>query len=355
MRRALITGVSGQDGSYLAELLLNKGYHVMGTVRSVPNRTHDHLDFDRIPQTVDIIEGDFLGPTSLETLLHKLRPEEIYNLAARASSRDLWTEPTSTGEVNAIAVVRLLDAIHHVDRRIRFVQASSSEVFGNAIEVPQTESTPFHPRNPYGAAKAFGHWITTVYREQRGLFACSCILYNHESPRRGMEFVTRKISRTVAMIKLGLASELRLADLDAMRDWGFAGDYVQAMWLSLQQSTPEDYIVASGETHSVREFCEIAFSHVGLRYEDYVAQDHENVRSPETALLVGNPAKAKCILGWSPTVMFEELVMTMVDADLRSLEVDPGRDARHPLGWSVERSQTTGSIFEEIDIDEDLD
>jgi GDPmannose 4,6-dehydratase len=327
MRRALITGISGQDGSYLAELLLDKGYHVMGIARNCPNGASEVACIERIPKTVEIVVGDLAGQASLEGLLQKSRPEEVYNLAARASSSELWTQPVSTGELNALAVVRLLDAIHRVDRGIRFVQASSSEVFGNATQAPQTESTPFHPRNPYGVAKAFGHWITAVYREQRGLFACSCILYNHESPRRGLEFVTRKISRGVAMIKLGLANELRLGDLDARRDWGFAGDYVQAMWLSLQQSAPEDYIVATGETHSVREFCEVAFSHVGLRYEDYVAQDRENFRSIETALLVGDPGRAKRILGWSPTVAFEELVIMMVDADLRSLEMDPGRAA----------------------------
>jgi GDPmannose 4,6-dehydratase len=336
MRRALITGINGQDGSYLAELLLNKGYHVVGTVRNCSNSASEHARIGGVPKAVDIVESDFAGHSAVESLLHRFHPDEVYNLAARASSSELWKEPTSNGEVNALAVVQLLDAIHRVDRGIRFVQASSSEVFGNATEAPQTESTPFHPRNPYGVAKAFGHWITAVYREQRELFACSCILYNHESPRRGMEFVSRKISRGAAMIKFGLANELRLGDLDARRDWGFAADYVQAMWLSLQQSAPEDYIVATGETHSVREFCAIAFSHVGLRYEDYVAQDHDNFRSPETALLVGNPGKANRILGWSPTVGFEELVIMMVDADLRSLEMTH-RDARPPCGLSAER------------------
>jgi GDPmannose 4,6-dehydratase len=326
MRRALITGINGQDGSYLAELLLNHGYHIMGTVRRHPNSASDNACIGRVPKAVDIVESELVGHSSTESLVHRFRPDEVYNLAARASSSELWTEPISTGELNALAVVRLLDAIHRADHRIRFVQASSSEVFGNAAEAPQTESTPFHPRNPYGVAKAFGHWITAVYREQRGLFACSCILYNHESPRRGKEFVTRKISHGVATIKRGLANELRLGDLDARRDWGFAGDYVRAMWLSLQQSLPDDYVVATGESHSVREFCEIAFSHVGLRYEDYVAQDRESFRSPETALLVGDPAKAKRILGWGPTVTFEELVTTMVDADLRSLEMNRGRD-----------------------------
>ncbi len=318
--RALITGVNGQDGSYLAELLLNHGYRVMGTVRSAPDGASGPVHTNPVPNAVDIVEDGLLEDAPLQSLLHRFHPNEIYNLAARASSRELWSEPVSTGEVNALAVVRLLDAIHRVDPAIRFVQASSSEVFGNAAEVPQTEATPLQPRNPYGVAKAFGHWITSVYREQRGLFACSCILYNHESPRRGTEFVTRKISRGAAMIKLGLAKELRLGDLEARRDWGFAGDYVQAMWLSLQHSRPGDYIVASGETHSVREFCEIAFSHLGLRYEDHLVQDREHFRSPETTLLVGNSTKAKRILGWVPSIDFTQLVTMMVDADLRALQ-----------------------------------
>lgn len=321
MRMALITGVNGQDGSYLAEMLLSKGYRVTGTVRSRPS-AGDDTRIRRIPKEVEIVESNLFGDSSLESLLRQFRPSEVYNLAARASSKELWAEPTSTGELNALTVVQLLDAIYRIDPEIRFVQASSSEVFGRAVEVPQTESTPFQPRNPYGVAKAFGHWITAVYRKERGLFACSCILYNHESPRRGMDFVTRKISHGVARIKLGMADKLVLGDLDARRDWGFAGDYVQAMWLALQQTAPDDYIVATGETHSVREFCETAFAHVGLRYEDYVTQNRENFRPPETALLVGNPAKAKRILGWRQTVSFEELVRMMVDSDLQLLEMD---------------------------------
>jgi GDPmannose 4,6-dehydratase len=321
MRMALITGVNGQDGSYLAEMLLNQGYRVTGTVRSRPS-AGDDTRIRRIPKEVEIVESNLFGDSSLESLLRQFRPSEVYNLAARASSKELWAEPTSTGELNALTVVQLLDAIYRIDPEIRFVQASSSEVFGRAVEVPQTESTPFQPRNPYGVAKAFGHWITAVYRKERGLFACSCILYNHESPRRGMDFVTRKISHGVARIKLGMADKLVLGDLDARRDWGFAGDYVQAMWLALQQTAPDDYIVATGETHSVREFCETAFAHVGLRYEDYVTQNRENFRPPETALLVGNPAKAKRILGWRQTVSFEELVRMMVDSDLQLLEMD---------------------------------
>jgi GDPmannose 4,6-dehydratase len=320
MRKALITGVNGQDGSYLAELLLHHGCQVLGTVRKRQSSGSGHEFINRVPHSVEVVDCDLLDAAALENLLRQFRPNEVYNLAARASSNELWTEPVSTAEVNALAVVRLLDVIHQVDSQIRFVQASSSEVFGNSSESPQIETTPFQPRNPYGAAKAFGHWITALYREQRGLFACSSILYNHESPRRGKEFVTRKISKGAAMIKLGLADELRLGDLEAKRDWGFAGDYVRAMWLSLQHSVPGDYIVATGETHSVREFCEIAFSHVGLNYEDHVTQDRDHFRSPESTLLVGNPAKANRTLGWSPTVNFEQLVRMMVDADLRALE-----------------------------------
>lgn len=327
MRKALVTGINGQDGSYLAELLLNHGYRVMGTVRRLPTRGDCHASVGRLPGALEVVETGLLEQSSIETLLREFRPDEVYNLAARASSAELWTEPVLTGELNALAVVRWLDTIQRVDPRTRFVQASSSEVFGNAVEVPQKETTPFQPRNPYGVAKAFGHWMTAVYRAQRGLFACSCILYNHESPRRGEEFVTRKISRGTAMIKLGMAKELRLGDLDARRDWGFAGDYVRAMWLTLQQPVPDDYILASGQTHSVREFCEIAFSHVGLKYEDYVAQSRENLRAPETVPLVGDSSKAKRVLSWSPTVTFEELVIMMVEADLRLLQAEPASNA----------------------------
>ena len=352
MRKALITGITGQDGSYLAELLLNHGYHVMGVVRRQPNSTSGRSDTSRVPKAVDIVESNLLEDRSVESLLLRFHPNEVYNLAARASSSTLWTEPVSTGELNALLVVRLLDAIHRVDPLIRFVQASSSEVFGSTAEVPQTESTAFQPRNPYGVAKAFSHWMTAVYREQRGLFSCSCILYNHESPRRGEEFVTRKISRGAAMIKLGLAGELRLGDLSARRDWGFAGDYVEAMWLSLQHSTPGDYIVATGETHSVREFCEIAFARVGLSHEDYVVEDRENFRQPETALLVGNPAKAKRLLGWSPTVGFEQLVRMMVDADLRSLAASDGKPDPE---LDMLRVAQSSALMKETKTDEDLD
>lgn len=322
MKTALITGVGGQDGSYLAEFLLGQGYRVVGTMpgKNCGNILH-------IRKRIEIVESHRLYPECIESIIRKYEPHEVYNLAARASSKTLWSDPVETGEVNGIAGVQLLEVIHRVHREVRFLQASSSEMFGNASVAPQNESTPIQPRNPYGVAKAFAHWMTSVYRDQRGLFACSCILYNHESPRRGLEFVTRKIAHGVARIKLGLAKELRLGNLDARRDWGFAGDYVRAMWLALQQSAPADYIVATGKAHSVREFCEIAFSHVGLRYEDYVIEDRESERSPDTILLVGDPSRAKHVLGWTPSVTFEELVKMLVDADLQSLaagmQIDP--------------------------------
>jgi GDPmannose 4,6-dehydratase len=321
-RRALITGINGQDGTYLTELLLERGYCVVGAVRHCPPTVTDHAHTASLCKGVELVECNLAEKSHIEKVIRRFRPDEVYNLAARASSSDLWTDPVSTGEVNALAVVGLLDVIHRIAPDTRFVQASSSEVFGNATEAPQTESTPLQPRNPYGVAKAYGHWITTVYREQRGLYACSCILYNHESPRRGMEFVTRKISHGVARIKLGLANELRLGNLDARRDWGFAGDYVKALWLSLQQRAPGDYIVATGETHSVREFCDIAFSHVGLQYEEYVIQECEDSRGTEPVELIGNPTKTNRTLGWAPTITFKELVSMLVDADLRMLKAN---------------------------------
>jgi GDPmannose 4,6-dehydratase len=321
MPAALITGVNGQDGSYLAELLLQKGYRVVGTTL---DRDADQGRILQIREKIEIIETDLLNQSFLEDVLHECKPDEVYNLAARASSSELWTQPVLTGDLNALAVARLLEAIRKSDHQVRFMQASSSEVYGNATEVPQNEATPFHPRNPYGVAKAYGHWTTVIYREHHGLFACSGILYNHESPRRGLEFITRKISHAVASIKLGMASELRVGNLDAKRDWGFAGDYVQAMWLMLQQSKPDDYIVATGEAHSVRELCEIAFSHVGLNYLDYVVQDFENFRSADTGLLVGNPARARRLLGWEPTITFPDLVGMMVEADLRVVQNTSG-------------------------------
>lgn len=317
---ALITGVSGQDGSYLSDLLLAKGYRVVGA-------TSDRNRILPVGEKIEVVGIDFLNQGMVEDLLREYKPNEVYNLAARASSRELWTQPILTGEVNALGVARVLEAIRGVDRKIRFVQASSSEIFGNTTEMPQTEATAICPRNPYGIAKAYGHWTTAIYREHHGLFACSCILYNHESPRRGLEFVTRKISRAVAKISLGLETELRLGNLDANRDWGFAGDYMQAMWLILQQALADDYIIATGETHSVREFCEIAFSHVGLDYRDHVVPDPDNFRSAETVSLVGNSEKAKRVLGWEPTVTFPGLVKMMVEADLKSIQNIPEQPA----------------------------
>jgi GDPmannose 4,6-dehydratase len=318
MPSALITGVNGQDGSYLTEFLLSKEYRVIGTT---PDQNTDQDRIRHLREKIEIVETDLLNHSLLEDVLREFKPNEVYNLAARASSNDLWTHPVRTGELNALAVTRILDAIQRIDDKIRFVQASSSEVFGNTTEVPQTEATPFHPRNPYGVAKAYGHWITVNYREHQGMFACSCILYNHESPRRGLDLVSRKITHAVARIKQGLAGELRLGNLEARRDWGFAGDYVRAMWLMLQQVMPDDYIIATGETHSVRDFCELAFAHAGLDYKDFVIEDVINRRPAETGLLVGNPAKALRVLGWKPTVTFPELVRMMVDADLKALQV----------------------------------
>jgi GDPmannose 4,6-dehydratase len=325
MPTALITGVNGQDGSYLAEFLLGKGYRVVGSVRSLTS----NLDrIARILECIEIVETDLRDLTSLEDLIRRVQPNEIYNLAARTSGSELWADPVRTGEVNALYVARVLEAIRKCRADIRFCQASSSEVFGNAHVAPQDESTPLRPRNPYGVAKAYAHWITANYRDAYDMFAGSCILFNHESPRRALQFVTRKISHAAARIKLGLASELRLGNLEARRDWGFAGDYVQAMWLMLQQPKPADYVIATGETHSVREFCEVAFSHVGLNYRDYVIQDPENFRSSEAALLVGNPLAAKRVLGWQPNVTFQELVWMMVDADLASLPNAPTQVAQ---------------------------
>jgi len=323
MPTAIITGVNGQDGSYLAEFLLSKGYYAVGTT---PNRNADQERILHLTEKIEIVETDLLDQRFIEDLLLKYGPDEVYNLAARASSSELWTQPALAGDLNALTVTRILEAIGRIDRKIRFVQASSSEIFGNAVEVPQTETTPLRPRNPYGVAKAYGHWMTAIYREHQGLFTCSCVLYNHESPRRGLEFVSRKISHAVAKISLGEAKELRLGRLDARRDWGFAGDYVQAMWMMLQQQRPDDYIIATGETHSVRDFCEVAFGHVGLDYRDFVIEDVDNSRPPETGLLVGNPTKAHRALGWKPSTTFGDLVRMMVDADLKI--INSGRSKR---------------------------
>jgi GDPmannose 4,6-dehydratase len=318
--RALITGITGQDGSYLAELLLEKDYEVIGVLRRSST-----VNFERIAHIQDQVEmapADLLDEASLIHVLREFRPSEVYNLAAQSFVQTSFNQPVLTGEITALGVTRLLDAIRLVDPDIRFYQASSSEMFGKVQEVPQVESTPFYPRSPYGVAKLYGHWITVNYRESYGLHATSGILFNHESERRGLEFVTRKITHAVANIKLGRQQELRLGNLEAQRDWGFAGDYVDAMWRMLQQDEPEDYVVATGETHSVREFCEIAFGHAGLNYEDHVVIDEKFFRPAEVDLLIGDPAKAERVLGWKRETSFADLVTRMVDADIALLNGD---------------------------------
>jgi GDPmannose 4,6-dehydratase len=316
-RRALITGITGQDGSYLAELLLEKGYEVFGMTRRASTE-----NVERIGHLVDrltLLQGDLLDPPSLDAAIREARPNEVYNLAAQSFVPTSWNQPVLTAEFTAVGVTRVLEAIRAVDPSIRFYQASSSEMFGKVREVPQTEMTPFHPRSPYGVAKVYGHYITLNYRESYDLFAVSGILFNHESPRRGLEFVTRKITDGVARIKLGLAEDLRLGTLDSERDWGFAGDYVEAMWLMLQQDEASDYVVATGETHSVREFVEAAFERAGLEWERNVVQDERFMRPAEVDQLIGDPTKAKEQLGWEPRTSFRELVEMMVDADLERL------------------------------------
>jgi GDPmannose 4,6-dehydratase len=320
-RRALITGITGQDGSYLAELLLEKGYEVAGMVRRSSTE-----NFDRIAHLTDritLIQADLLDQSSLVEALEEARPHELYNLGAQSFVPTSWKQPVLTAEFTAVGVTRLLEAVRRVDPDIRLYQASSSEMFGKVREVPQSETTPFYPRSPYGVAKVYGHFITVNYRESYGLFAVSGILFNHESPRRGLEFVTRKISDGVARIKLGLADELRLGNLDAKRDWGFAGDYVEAMWLMLQASEPEDYVIATGEEHSVQEFADIAFAHAGLDAKRYVTTDPAFLRPAEVDHLVGESAKARERLDWQPRTSFTDLVEMMVDADLERLSAAP--------------------------------
>jgi GDPmannose 4,6-dehydratase len=316
-RRALITGLTGQDGSYLAELLLEKGYDVFGVVRrlSAPNVWRIQHLLDRIT----LIQADLLDQLSLIKAVEQSDPVEFYNLGAMSFVPSSWDQPMLTGEFNAQGVTRALEAVRSVNPKIRFYQASSSEMYGRVREVPQTELTPFYPRSPYGVTKVFGHYITVNYRESYDLFACSGILFNHESPRRGIEFVTRKVTDGVARIKLGLADKLMLGNRDACRDWGFAGDYVRAMWLMLQQDRPDDYVVATNEAHSVQELVEVAFAHVGLDWEKYVGVDPRFIRPAEVDHLIGNPAKAKAKLGWEPSVDFKGLVTMMVDADLARL------------------------------------
>src|SRR5512143_2452196 len=325
MRTALITGITGQDGSYLAELLLKKGYNVVGVARRSSTVTSERIK--HILDDITVVQGDLQDQGSLLSLLEEYKPTEVYNLAAQSFVPTSWNQPALTGDVTALGVTRLLEAIRYVDPKIRFYQASSSEMFGKVLEVPQHESTPFYPRSPYGVAKVYGHWITVNYRESFGLHAVSGILFNHESPRRGLEFVTRKISDGAARIKLGLARELRLGNLEARRDWGFAGDYVKAIWSMLQQEQPENFVIGTGETHTVREFCEIAFGHVGLDYKDFVVQDQRFYRPAEVDALVSDSSKAGRTLGWEMRVTFPELVTMMVTADLERLKRRQGATA----------------------------
>jgi len=316
-KRALITGITGQDGSYLAEFLLKQGYDVIGMIRRSST-----VNFERIrhiQEKITLISGDLLDEVSMINMLRENRPTEVYNLAAQSFVQTSWAQPVFTGETTALGVTRVLDAIRIVDPDIRFYQASSSEMFGKVVEVPQREATPFYPRSPYGVAKVYGHWITVNYRESYGMHANSGILFNHESPRRGLEFVTRKITNSAARIKLGLDKELRLGNLESQRDWGFAGDYVKAMWLMLQQDQPGDFVVATGQTQSVRRFCELAFSYVGLDYRDYVVLDERFMRPAEVDLLVGDSSSAREVLGWRPETSFEDLVRMMVEADVALL------------------------------------
>ena len=317
-RRALITGITGQDGSYLAEMLLDKGYDVVGMVRRTSTVTFERID--HLMDRIQLHSGDLLDPLSLIEALQAHKPDEVYNLAAQSFVPASFEQPVLTGETTALGVTRLLDAIRVVDPTIRFYQASSSEMFGKVREVPQTEDTPFHPRSPYGVAKVYGHWITVNYRESYGLHASSGILFNHESPRRGLEFLPRKISHGVAQIAHGQATELRLGNLDAKRDWGYAGDYVDAMWRMLQLDEPEDFVICTGETRSVREFCEKAFARVGLDADDHVVVDERFYRPAEVDLLVGDRSRAEAVLGWRPTVDFTGLVEMMVDADMALVE-----------------------------------
>ena len=318
MPTALITGITGQDGSYLAELLLGKDYKVVGMVRRASTVTFERIE--HIQDDIFLEQGDLHDQSSLVDVLERYQPDEIYNLAAQSFVPTSWHQPVLTGEVTALGVTRLLEAVRQVKPDARFYQASSSEMFGRVVETPQNEKTPFYPRSPYGVAKLYGHWITVNYRESYDLFAVSGILFNHESPRRGLEFVTRKISYNVARIKLGLADKLPMGNLDAKRDWGFAGDYVRAMWMMLQQETAEDFVIGTGKTNSVREFCRVAFGHAGLNYEDHVVYDERFYRPAEVDLLLSDPRKANKQLGWKPEVGFEDLAVMMVDADLKELK-----------------------------------
>ena len=317
MPTALITGITGQDGSYLAELLLSKGYRVIGVARRSSTVTYERIE--HLLDRMTLVQGDLHDQGSLLSLIEEYQPVEVYNLAAQSFVPTSWNQPALTGDITALGVTRILEAIRFVSPKIRFYQASSSEMFGKVLEVPQKESTPFYPRSPYGVAKVYGHWITVNYRESFDMFAASGILFNHESPRRGLEFVTRKISDGVARIKLGLAKELRLGNLESQRDWGFAGDYVEAMWRMLQHDKPESFVIGMGETHSVREFCDIAFSRADLDYKEFVVQDERYYRPAEVDLLISDPSRARSVLGWEPAVSFRDLVTMMVDSDLKRL------------------------------------
>lgn len=316
MKKALITGITGQDGSYLAELLLDKGYKVYGLKRRTATPNFENIK--HIQKEIDFFSGDLRDMTSLAEAIQAIKPDEVYNLAAQSFVGDSWRQPIYTGEVTGLGVTNVLEAIRLSKPDTRFYQASSSEMFGKVVETPQTEKTPFYPRSPYGVAKVYGHWITVNYRESYGMYACSGILFNHESPRRGIEFVTRKVTDAVAKIKMGKQKNLHLGNLDAKRDWGFAGDYVKAMWLMLQQGEPDDYVIATGETHTVKELVEIAFEHVGLNWQEYIVQDQQFMRPAEVDILLGDPSKAKQQLNWEPQLNFVQLVKMMVEHDLKN-------------------------------------
>jgi GDPmannose 4,6-dehydratase len=328
-RKALITGITGQDGSYLAELLLKKGYEVYGLARRTSQESTQRIS--HIIDHIGLLNGDMADQASLVHVIRQIMPDEVYNLAAQSFVGSSWSQPLFTADVTGLGVARILEAIRINELNTRFYQASSSEMFGKVQEIPQSEKTPFYPRSPYAAAKCYGHWITVNYRESYNMFACSGILFNHESPRRGIEFVTRKITDAVARIYYGLETELRLGNLDAKRDWGFAGDYVEAMWLMLRHGTADDYVIATGETHTVREFCELAFKYAGLDMEKYVRIDPRFLRPADVSLLIGDPSKARRELGWSPTVSFKELVRMMVESDLERIGERKKKIKRAPL------------------------
>ncbi len=320
MKKALITGITGQDGSYLAEFLLSKSYKVFGLVRRTSTLNFKRIE--HIQDKIELISGDLLDQNSLINAVKESDPDEVYNLASQSFVPTSWKQPVFTGEATALGAARVLEAIRVVNPKIKFYQASSSEMFGKAKEVPQTEKTPFHPRSPYGVAKVYGHWITVNYRESYNMFCCSGICFNHESPRRGLEFITRKVTNNVAKIKLGLTNELRIGNLNAKRDWGFAGDYVKAMWLMLQQDEPDDYVIGTGITHPVKDLVQVAFDYVDLSWKDYVVVDPKFIRPAEVELLLGDSSKARKKLGWGPEVSFEDLIKMMIDADLEKLEND---------------------------------